>query len=166
MKLQLIFVILVLSGLLYSCNSQSTPSETPEAEAAPAGVGQEARSAIRTAEAPEPVGPYSQAVMAGNTLYLAGQIAIDPASGEMVNDSIEAEARQVMTNLQAILREAGMDTENVVKTTIYMTDLENFGKVNEIYGSYFGDMPPARVTVGVAALPKGASLEIAMIAVR
>lgn len=125
-----------------------------------------AKKVIKTDQAPNPVGPYSQAIIAGNTLYLAGQIAINPESGDMVTDNIENEARQVMDNLQAVLEEAGMSMDNVVKTTIYMTDLNNFGKVNEIYGSYFGEMPPARVTVGVAALPKGANLEITMEAVR
>lgn len=147
---------------ILSCQSQSSPAtdDTP-AEDTPM-----AKKVIKTSKAPNPVGPYSQAIMTGNTLYLAGQIAINPESGEMVTETIEKEARQVMNNLQAVLEEAGMDMDDVVKTTIYMTDLNNFGKVNEIYGSYFGDMPPARVTVGVAALPKGANLEITMEAVK
>nr|WP_277487586.1 RidA family protein [Catalinimonas alkaloidigena] len=120
---------------------------------------------IKTDKAPNPVGPYNQAIMAGNTLYLAGQIAIKPESGEMITSSIEEEATQVMNNLKAILNEGGMDMNNVVHTTIYMTDLNDFGKVNEIYGSYFDNMAPSRVTVGVASLPKGAHLEISMIAV-
>jgi len=152
--------------LLLSCQSQSSPADAPATEELQAENVTAAKKVIKTDRAPNPVGPYSQAIMAGNTLYLAGQIAINPENGEMVTDNIENEARQVMDNLQAVLQEAGMGMEDVVKTTIYMTDLNNFGKVNEIYGSYFGDMPPARVTVGVASLPKGANLEITMEAVR
>lgn len=162
--LRFILSCLILGTIIsmLSCQSQSNPTGAPAEDNAPAT----ARKMVKTADAPDPVGPYSQAIMAGNTLYLAGQIAINPESGEMVTSSIEEEARQVMDNLQAVLQEADMDMNNVVKTTIYMTDLSNFGKVNEIYGSYFGDMPPARVTVGVASLPKGANLEITMEAVR
>lgn len=149
-----------LIALLVSCNSQSSPSEQADSRG-----NASVKKAIKTNNAPEPVGPYSQAVRVGNTLYLAGQIAIRPESGEMVTTTIEEEAQQVMHNLQAVLQEAGMDMSHVVKTTIYMTDLNNFGKVNEIYGSYFGEIPPARVTVGVASLPKGANLEISMVAV-
>ena len=150
---------------MFSCQSQSSPADAPAAEE-PSAENAAAKKVIKTSKAPNPVGPYSQAIMSGNTLYLAGQIAINPESGEMVTATIEEEARQVMDNLQAVLEEAGMDMDDVVKTTIYMTDLGNFAKVNEIYGSYFGDMPPARVTVGVASLPKGANLEITMEAVR
>ncbi|MFP4088713.1 MAG: RidA family protein [Cyclobacteriaceae bacterium] len=156
--LRLLFSLLILS-LTVGCHTQSSPSESTEAPAAE-------RRVIRTDKAPEPVGPYSQAIMVGNTLYLAGQIAINPENGEMVTATIEEETRQVMSNLQAVLEEAGMSMEDVVKTTIYMTDLNNFGKANEIYGSYFNDSPPARVTVGVAALPRGANLEITMEAVK
>ena len=148
--------------LLLSCQSQSSPADATADE----NVSASTKKAIKTNNAPNPVGPYSQAIMMGNTLYLAGQIAINPENGEMITDNIESEARQVMDNLQAVLQEAGMGMEDVVKTTIYMTDLNNFGKVNEIYGSYFGDMPPARVTIGVASLPKGANLEITMEAVK
>ena len=154
-------LFLSIAAFILSCQSQSSPADAPAEKATPI-----VKKAIKTTAAPNPVGPYSQAIMMGNTLYLAGQIAINPADGEMVTDSIENEARQVMDNLQAVLQEAEMNMDDVVKTTIYMTDLNNFGKVNEIYGSYFGDMPPARVTVGVASLPKGANLEIAMEAVK
>ncbi len=147
-------------AFLVSCNTHSSPSEPADSKG-----NASVKQAIKTSNAPEPVGPYSQAVRVGNTLYLAGQIAIRPESGEMVTTTIEEEAQQVMRNLQAVLQEAGLDMNHVVKTTIYMTDLNNFGKVNEIYGSYFDEIPPARVTVGVASLPKGASLEISMIAV-
>jgi 2-iminobutanoate/2-iminopropanoate deaminase len=153
-------------AFMVACQSQSSPADASASEESPVENMNAAKKVIKTDQAPNPVGPYSQAIIAGNTLYLAGQIAINPESGDMVTDNIENEARQVMDNLQAVLEEAGMSMDNVVKTTIYMTDLNNFGKVNEIYGSYFGEMPPARVTVGVAALPKGANLEITMEAVR
>lgn len=151
---------------ILSCQSQSSPADAQAAEESTAKNAASTKKVIKTSNAPNPVGPYSQAIMVGNTLYLAGQIAINPESGEMMTETIEEEAQQVMDNLQAVLQEAGMDMDDVVKTTIYMTDLNNFGEVNEIYGSYFGDMPPARVTIGVASLPKGANLEIAMEAVK
>lgn len=154
-----------LSIVLISCNTQSKPAEEKVADE-PAKAETTAKKIIKTTKAPEPVGPYNQAILAGNTLYLAGQIAINPESGEMLISTIEEEATQVMNNLQAVLQEAGMDMNHVVQTTIYMTDLSDFGKVNEIYGSYFGEMAPSRVTVGVASLPKGAHLEISMIAVQ
>lgn len=167
MTKSLCYLTISLSVFLVSCNSQSRPAS--DEVATPEGTSEKAEATgkkiIKTDMAPNPVGPYNQAIMAGNTLYLAGQIAINPESGEMVTSSIEEEATQVMDNLQAVLKEGGMDMNKVVQTTIYMTDLNDFGKVNEIYGSYFGDMAPSRVTVGVASLPKGAHLEISMIAV-
>ncbi|MGE0812462.1 MAG: Rid family detoxifying hydrolase [Vicinamibacterales bacterium] len=116
----------------------------------------------------KPIGPYTPGVGTGNTVYLSGQIGIDPASGQIVSGGTEAEARRVMDNLNAVLKEAGLGFGNVVKTTIYMVDLAEFTKVNEIYGSYFpaGGVPPARSTVQVAALPRGARIEIDFVAVR
>ncbi|MDF9794872.1 2-iminobutanoate/2-iminopropanoate deaminase [Catalinimonas alkaloidigena] len=163
----LYYLTFTFTVFLVSCNSQSNPTTNEGAKTEAATEMDEATSKqiIKTDKAPNPVGPYNQAIMAGNTLYLAGQIAIKPESGEMITSSIEEEATQVMNNLKAILNEGGMDMNNVVHTTIYMTDLNDFGKVNEIYGSYFDNMAPSRVTVGVASLPKGAHLEISMIAV-
>lgn len=121
---------------------------------------------INTSSAPSPIGPYSQAVMTGNTLYVSGQIAINPENGKMVQANIKEEARQVMANIEAILNEAGMGFENVVKTTIFLKNIGNFIDVNEVYGSYFKSDFPARETVEVAKLPKDANVEISVTAVK
>lgn len=124
-----------------------------------------ATSVINTPEAPEPIGPYNQAVRAGDLLFISGQIPADPATGRIVTGDISTETHQVMRNLKAILRAAGLDFPQVVKSTIFVTDLANFGIVNEIYGQYFSQGQfPARETVQVAALPKGVQVEISMIA--
>ena len=121
---------------------------------------------IFTESAPAPIGPYNQAVLKGNTLYTSGQIAINPATGELVTDTIEVETEQVMQNMKAVLHEAGMTFENVVKTTIFIMDMNDFGKINTIYGSYFNEKTaPARETVQVACLPKNVNVEISMIAI-
>lgn len=120
---------------------------------------------IETAAAPAAIGPYSQAVRACRQLFLSGQIPLDPASGELVSGGIEAQTRQVMANLGAVLAAAGLDFASLVKTTIYLVDLGDFAVVNRIYGEYLGDVPPARATVQVAALPRGALVEIDGIAV-
>jgi len=119
---------------------------------------------IRTENAPAPIGPYSQAIKSGNTLYTSGQIAIDPKSNELIKGTIEEETRMVMENLKAVLTEAGMSFENVVKCSIFTSDLGLFSRINEVYGSYFTDPAPARETVEVAALPKGVRVEISAIA--
>jgi 2-iminobutanoate/2-iminopropanoate deaminase len=121
---------------------------------------------IYTPSAPEPIGPYSQAVQTGNLLFISGQIPIDQATGNFVNANIKEEATQVMKNIEAILKVAGLGFENVVKSTIFLTNMADFPHVNEVYGSYFKDMPPARETVEVSKLPKGANVEISCIAVR
>ena len=120
---------------------------------------------ISTKRAPEAIGPYSQAVVAGDLVFLSGQIPLDAASGSMVEGDIRIQTRQVMENLGEVLKEAGLGFEHVVKCTIYLTDLADFGAVNETYGGYFTADPPARATVQVAALPKGAGVEIDAIAV-
>jgi 2-iminobutanoate/2-iminopropanoate deaminase len=122
------------------------------------------KTIIETAHAPAPIGPYSQAVRTGSTLYVSGQIAINPQTGDLVNESIEAETEQVMKNLQAILKESGMNFHNVVKCSIFVNDMNNFSKVNGIYGKYFNEDPPARETVEVSALPKFVNVEISCIA--
>lgn len=119
---------------------------------------------IFTENAPAPIGPYSQAVMAGNTLYCSGQIALDTA-GNFHNDSVETEAKQVMSNIGKLLEAAGMNYSNIVKTSIFLTDMNDFAKVNEIYSTYFSSDFPARETVQVAALPKGAKVEISVTAI-
>lgn len=125
-----------------------------------------ANKIVNSPNAPAPIGPYSHAVLAGNTLYISGQIALDAQSGNLVNDTIEAETHQVMKNLQAILETAGMGLSDVAKCTIFVKDLNNFAKINEIYGSYFTQNPPARETVEVSRLPKDVNVEISAIAIK
>jgi 2-iminobutanoate/2-iminopropanoate deaminase len=120
---------------------------------------------IYTDQAPAPIGPYSQAVQYGNTLYISGQIAINPATGELVSDSIENETEQVMKNLGAILETAGATFSQVIKCSIFVSDMNNFSRVNEVYGNYFTEDPPARETVEVAALPKFVNVEISCVAI-
>ena len=120
---------------------------------------------IRTKNAPAPIGPYNQAVAYGNMLFISGQIALDPKTGDLVMGSIPEETEKVMKNLEAILAEAGMNFSHVLKTTIFLMDMKMFAEVNEVYGRYFsGDDAPARETVQVAGLPKGVNVEISMIA--
>lgn len=122
---------------------------------------------IFTEKAPAPIGPYNQAVLTGNTLYTSGQIAINPASGELVLDTIEIETKQVMENMKAVLEAAGMTFENVVKSTIFISNMNDFGSINSVYGTYFNEKTaPARETVQVACLPKNVNVEISMIAVQ
>ncbi|GAA3778032.1 Rid family detoxifying hydrolase [Flavobacterium ginsengiterrae] len=122
---------------------------------------------IFTEKAPAPIGPYNQAVLSGNTLYASGQIAINPASGELITDTINNETTQVMENIAAILEAANMTFENVVKATIFIMDMNNFGAINTVYGSYFNEKTaPARETVQVACLPKNVNVEISIIAVQ
>lgn len=120
---------------------------------------------IESKNAPAPIGPYSQAVQANGLLFVSGQIALDPVSGEMNNKDIVQETQQVMKNLQAILTEAGLTFDSVLKSTIFVKDLNNFATVNQVYGEYFKTNPPARETVEVARLPKDAGVEISVIAV-
>lgn len=124
------------------------------------------KASIATDRAPRAIGPYSQAVAVGDLLMLSGQIGLDPASGALVSGGIEAETRRVLDNLAAVLSAAEMSLDAVVKTTIYLVDLGDFGAVNEIYGTYFVEPFPARATVAVAGLPRGARVEIDAVAVR
>ncbi|AWG26428.1 RidA family protein [Flavobacterium kingsejongi] len=122
---------------------------------------------IHTTNAPAPIGPYNQAVLVDGTLYISGQIALHPATGELVNDSIETETKQVMENMKAVLEAADMTFLDVVKTTIFIMDMNDFAKINTVYGSYFDEKTaPARETVQVAGLPKNVNVEISMIAVK
>jgi 2-iminobutanoate/2-iminopropanoate deaminase len=120
---------------------------------------------ISTSEAPAAIGPYSQAVRSGNFLFCSGQIPLDPKSGQIVSGDIAAQTRRALDNIGAVLKAEGLAFENIVKTTIFLTNLGDFQTVNEIYGSYFKQEPPARSTVPVSALPKGANIEIEVIAV-
>jgi len=119
---------------------------------------------IRTDNAPAPIGPYNQAVQFGNMLFISGQIPIDPTTGNLLQENIEQETTQVMKNLEAILNEAKMDFSNVIKTSIFLTDMGQFAKVNDIYSRYFNEDAPARETVQVSALPTGVNVEISMVA--
>lgn len=121
---------------------------------------------INTSNAPAPIGPYNQAVLSGNTLYISGQVAFNPKTMLLVLDDIKTETKQVMENLKAILQTANMHFENVVKTSIFISDMNNFAQINEVYGQYFNpDTAPARETVQVARLPKDVNVEISMIAI-
>src|SRR5919198_1526780 len=126
-----------------------------------------ARKVVQSDEAPKAIGPYSQAVQvpSGNMTFLSGQVPLDPKSGELVPGDITRQTERVMENLRGVLKAAGIDFGHVVRCTIYLTDLKDFGQVNEVYGRYFPDAPPARATVQVAALPRGARVEIDAIAV-
>ena len=121
---------------------------------------------IYTDKAPAPIGPYSQAILSGNTLYTSGQIAINALSGELILDSIEAETEQVMENIKALLTQANMTFENVIKATIFIMNMGDFARINNVYGKYFNiETAPARETVQVSGLPKGVNIEISIIAV-
>jgi 2-iminobutanoate/2-iminopropanoate deaminase len=119
---------------------------------------------ISTSEAPAAIGPYSQAIRAGSTIYCSGQIPLDPKTGQMISGGIDAQTRRVLDNITALLKAEGLGFGNIVKTTIFLTNLGDFQTVNEVYGSYFKSQPPARSTVQVSALPKGANIEIEVIA--
>ena len=119
---------------------------------------------ITSSQSPRPIGPYSQGIAASGLLFVSGQIPLDPDTGRLVEGDIEAQTEQVLKNLVAVLQAAQLNTENVVKTTIYLADLADFPKVNAVYGRYFTSEPPARATVGVTALPAGARVEIDAIA--
>ena len=120
---------------------------------------------ISTSDAPQAIGPYSQGVRVGSTIYYSGQIPLDPKSGQIVSGDIETQARRVMENIGGLLKAAGLNYDDIIKTTIFLADINDFQKVNEIYGSYFKEAPPARSTIQAGALPKGARLEIEVIAV-
>ena len=147
MKKVIVSILLIISGI--GLSAQSTTKQV-----------------IYSDKAPKPIGPYSQAIMVGNTLYLSGQIALDPATGKMDTLTIETEVKRVLDNLGEVLKSAGMNYENVVKCTIYTTDLKNFKTINTIYGGYFKNNPPVRETVQVVALPVRAKVEISAVAVK
>ena len=123
------------------------------------------RTVIHTDEAPQAIGPYSQAIKHGNQVFCSGQIALDPQTGSLIDDNVEVETEQVLKNLHAVLRAAGCDWSNVVKTTIFLRDMKDFETVNAVYATRFEKEPPARATVQVAVLPKGVAVEIDAIAI-
>ena len=122
------------------------------------------KEVVMTLDAPAPIGPYSQAIRSGNMLFVSGQVAIDPSTNQLIEGDIAQETEQVMKNLSAILLAAGMDFNDVVKTTIFLSDMSLFSQVNEVYGSHFKSEPPARETVAVKGLPKNVNVEISVIA--
>ncbi len=122
------------------------------------------KKALHTDKAPRALGPYSQAIQAGNLVFLAGQVALDPATGELVEGDIAAQTRRAMDNLMAVLEKGGLGPENVVKATVYLIDMDDFAAMNEVYGTYFKGTPPARAAIQVVRLPKDAKVEIDMIA--
>lgn len=124
------------------------------------------KSVVYSEKAPEPIGPYSQAIQAGNMLFVSGQIAIQKSTGNLIIGNIEEETVQVMANIRDILTAAGMDFSNVVKSSIFMKDMNNFPKINEVYGRYFKDNPPARESIEVSRLPKDVNVEISCIALK
>ncbi|ASZ10563.1 RidA family protein [Chitinophaga pendula] len=124
------------------------------------------KQVINTTKAPAPIGPYNQAVKAGNMLFVSGQIALHPETNQLVTSDIIAETHQVMQNLKSILAEAGMDFSDILKSTIFITDMQTFSDINEVYGKYFSGYFPARETVQVAALPRGVNVEISVIAAK
>ena len=124
------------------------------------------RQAIATGRAPSAVGPYSQAIAAGDFVFCSGQVHLDPASGVLVGADIGVQTQRVLDNLAAVLESAGLTLADTVKTTVFLVDMNDFGAMNEVYGRYMPDPPPARSTIGVAALPKGARVEIELIAAR
>ncbi len=124
------------------------------------------KTIINTTNAPAPIGPYSQAVIAGGFVFLSGQVAINPVTGDLVLDDIKTETKQVMENIKAVLTEAGVDFSAIVKTTIFLKDMQNFSMVNEVYGLYFTGQFPARETVEVSGLPKNVNVEISVTAIK
>lgn len=125
-----------------------------------------AKEVVYSANAPEPIGPYSQAIKVGNMLFLSGQVAIQKTSGTIITGNITDETHQVMKNMEDVLKAAGFEFSHVVKCTIFLSDMNNFPKVNEVYGAYFTNQPPARETVEVRRLPKDVNVEISCIAVK
>lgn len=124
------------------------------------------RTIVSTPNAPAAIGPYSQAILAGDTLYCSGQIPLDPATGALVSGTVEQETERVLENVGALLKAAGMDYENVVSCTVFMASMDDYATVNEVYARYFSEMPPARAAVAVKTLPRNVRVEIACIAVR
>ncbi len=124
------------------------------------------RTVVKTPLAPAAIGPYNQAILVGDVLYCSGQIPIDPKTGSLISGTIEQEAERVLENLGAVLRAAGMDYANVVRCTVYLSDMNDYGQVNEVYGRYFNEIPPAREAVQVSGLPRNVRIEVSCTAVR
>lgn len=151
-----LLLLTVLGNFCFAQNVANLPASPP-------GMS---KAIIQTSGAPSPIGPYSQAVVAGNMVFISGQVAKDPATGQLITDDIQSETKRVMDNIRSILAAAGIDFSHVVKTTIFLTDMKNFSAMNEVYGTYFSGEYPARETVQAVALPLGVNIEISMIAMR
>lgn len=162
-----IITYLAATILLVACSPKKVRKTSIEALNKEILYIKKMKKIITTVKAPAPIGPYNQAVLSGNTLYTSGQIAINPKTGKLVLDNIQAETRQVMENLKQVLLAADMTFENVIKTSIFISDMHNFSEINTVYGEYFNDeTAPARETVEVANLPKFVNVEISAIAVK
>jgi 2-iminobutanoate/2-iminopropanoate deaminase len=162
-----IITYLVATILLVACSSKTGRETSIEALNKEILYIKKMKKIITTVKAPAPIGPYNQAVLSGNTLYTSGQIAINPKTGKLVLDNIQDETRQVMENLKQVLLAADMTFENVIKTSIFISDMHNFSEINTVYGEYFNnETAPARETVEVANLPKFVNVEISAIAVK
>lgn len=162
-----IITYLVVMVLLVACSSKKDKEANIETLNKETIYIKKMKKIITTVKAPAPIGPYNQAILTGNTLYTSGQIAFNPETGELVLDNIQAETRQVMENLKQVLLAADMTFENVIKTSIFISDMHNFAAINTVYGAYFNDeTAPARETVEVANLPKFVNVEISAIAVK
>lgn len=162
-----IITYLVVMVLLVACSSKKDKEANIETLNKETIYIKKMKKIITTVKAPAPIGPYNQAILTGNTLYTSGQIAFNPETGELVLDNIQAETRQVMENLKQVLLAADMTFENVIKTSIFISDMHNFAAINAVYGAYFNDeTAPARETVEVANLPKFVNVEISAIAVK
>jgi len=153
---------LVLSSLLLlvSCAPQAPQNPVPQESQPPT------KDVIASEDAPAAIGPYSQAIRVGDTVWLAGQISLDPVTGGLISGNIEIETRQVMANIDAVLKAAGLELRDVVQTQVYLTDLNEYQKFNEVYAEYFPNNPPARAVVQVSRLPRDAKVEIMMTAHR
>jgi len=149
-------IVLAFFGMLVMLGCQTQSAREPQLD----------KEVVVTQGAPKAIGPYSQAIRVGNTLYLSGQIAIDPGTGEMVGDDIQAQTRQVLDNIQAVLDDAGFSLSDVVQSKVFLADLNDYAAMNEVYGAYFKEHPPARAAVQVARLPLDALVEIMVTAVR
>lgn len=161
--------VLLLLPLLAACGGEGSgdaQAATDLSQATTSESGPGGPMEVSTPDAPEAIGPYSQAILVGSTLYLAGQIALDPTTGEMVEGGIEAETHQVLRNLGAVLEAAGFGFGDVVQSQVFLADLDDFQAMNAVYGEYVGDPAPARATVEVARLPRDARIEIQFVAVR
>jgi 2-iminobutanoate/2-iminopropanoate deaminase len=175
-QVQVLFALLLLGAMALPVQAQdlqadATPAdpETTAVEGAPATAQEQAartRTVITAPDAPSAIGPYSQAIQIGNTIYCSGQIGLNPETSQLVVGGVGTELRQAMNNIRAVLREAGYTLEDIAYTQIFLTDMSDYELVNQVYGSYFFEAPPARAVVEVAALPAGARIEIAVTAVK